>query len=187
MAMVPNSSDVAGGESSPAVATHGLPRRCPQARILRQAGAVYQFRHIELQHRLATTADPSLWVFDRVPIDQIIGTVLSHTKERELTPDEEAAAVAALRERAGGRTDLLAEVAGMLEDHSEGEEFEPVARQVAILCRASGADPDAIPAWIEEGQRRRAGGCSAAAISSRRLWDSWRPNKPAGRQSAGRG
>jgi hypothetical protein len=32
----------------------------------------------------------------------------------------------------------------------------PPARQAAGLCRAAGAAPEAIPAWIEEGRRRRA-------------------------------
>jgi len=30
------------------------------------------------------------------------------------------------------------------------------ARQAAGLCRAAGADPEAIAAWVEEGRRRRA-------------------------------
>ena len=64
--------------------------------------------------------------------------------------------MAALRELAGGRADLLAEVAGILEGASEGEMDEPLARQAAGLCRAAGADPEAIPAWIAEGRRRRA-------------------------------
>ena len=75
-----------------------------------------------------------------------------HAKWRELTEAEEAAAVAALRELAGGRADLLAEVAGVLEGAREGEPDEQLARQAARLC---GADPEAIPAWIEEGRRRR--------------------------------
>jgi hypothetical protein len=33
---------------------------------------------------------------------------------------------------------------------------EPIARQSAWLCRKAGADPEAIPAWIEEGRRRKA-------------------------------
>ena len=33
---------------------------------------------------------------------------------------------------------------------------EPRARQAAGLCRKAGADPQAIPRWIEEGRRRRA-------------------------------
>lgn len=61
-----------------------------------------------------------------------------------------------LRELAGGRADLLAEVAGILEGTSEGELDEPLARQAAALCRLAGADPEAIPAWVAEGCRRRA-------------------------------
>jgi len=64
--------------------------------------------------------------------------------------------VGELRELAAGRADLLAEVAGIFEGTSEGELDEPLARQAAQLCRDAGADPDAIPAWIEEGRRRRA-------------------------------
>jgi hypothetical protein len=65
--------------------------------------------------------------------------------------------VAELRELAAGRADLLAEVAGLEEGFHEGELAEPVAREAAMLCRKAGADPGAIPAWIEEGRRRRAG------------------------------
>jgi hypothetical protein len=64
--------------------------------------------------------------------------------------------VGELRELAAGRVDLLAEVAGIFEGTSEGELDEPLARQAAQLCRDAGADLDAIPAWVEEGQRRRA-------------------------------
>ena len=70
--------------------------------------------------------------------------------------------MAALRELAGGRADLLAEVAGVLEGTSEGKLNEPLKRQAAMLCRKAGADPEAIPAWIEEGRGR------AAAARSRR-------------------
>ena len=61
----------------------------------------------------------------------------------------------ALRDLAGGRADLLAEVAGILEGTSEGELDEPLARQAAALCRKAGADLGAIPAWVAEGRRRR--------------------------------
>ena len=64
--------------------------------------------------------------------------------------------MAELRDLADGRADLLAEVAGILEGAREGEMDEPLARQAADLCRKAGADPEAIPAWIEEGRRRRA-------------------------------
>ena len=60
------------------------------------------------------------------------------------------------RELAAGRTDLLAEVAGVLEDASEGELNEPLKRQAAQLCRMAGADLDAIPGWVEVGRQWRA-------------------------------
>ena len=63
--------------------------------------------------------------------------------------------MAALRELAGGRADLLAEVCGVMEGASEGELHEPLARQAAELCRKAGAGPEAIPRWIAEGHRRR--------------------------------
>jgi hypothetical protein len=92
---------------------------------------------------------------DRLLVAEIYGEARRRARWRELTGDEEAAAVAALRELAGGRADLLAEVAGVLEGTSAGELDEPLARQAAGLCRAAGADPEVIPAWIEEGRRRR--------------------------------
>jgi NACHT domain len=123
--------------------------------VLRQAGAVYQFRHIELQHRLATKAGLPPQVSERV-LAEILRTALNHMKQGQLTVDEEAAAVAALRDRAAGRTDLLAQVAGLLEGVFEGDVHEPEARLVAMLCRKAGADAEAIPGWIEEGRRQRA-------------------------------
>ena len=84
----------------------------------------------------------------------ITGEARHRAKWRELTEAEEAAAVAELRKLAGGRADLLAQVAGIFEGASEGELDEPLARQAARLCRKAGADPDAIPAWVEEGRRR---------------------------------
>ena len=93
---------------------------------------------------------------DRILVAEISGEARHHAKWRELTGAEESAAVAALRELAAGRSDLLAEVAGILEGASEGELGEPFARQAAMLCRKAGADPEAIPAWIAEGRRRRA-------------------------------
>jgi len=93
---------------------------------------------------------------DRLLVAELYGEARHHARWRDLSSDEEAAAVAALRELAGGRADLLAEVAGILEGTSEGEMDEPLTRQAAMLCRKAGADPAAIPAWIQEGRRRRA-------------------------------
>jgi hypothetical protein len=93
---------------------------------------------------------------DRLLAAALFGTARHHAKWRDLTADEEAAAVAALRELAAGRADLLAELAGLEEGFHEGEPYESIARQVAMLCRLAGADPEAIPQWVTEGRRRRA-------------------------------
>jgi hypothetical protein len=93
---------------------------------------------------------------DRLLIAELYGEARHRARWRELSSEEEATAVAELRMLAGGRADLLAEVAGVLEGAREGELDEPLARQAAMLCRKAGADPDAIPAWIEEGRRRAA-------------------------------
>jgi len=58
---------------------------------------------------------------DRILIAQLTGEARHQARWRELSSDEEAAAVAALRELAGGRADLLAEVVGVFEGASEGE------------------------------------------------------------------
>jgi hypothetical protein len=96
---------------------------------------------------------------DRILVAQLTGTARRHARWRELTSDEEAAAVAEVQALAGDRADLLAEVAGGLEGFSEGELDEPFARQAARLCRKAGADEQAIPQWAEEGRRRRAAAC----------------------------
>ena len=92
---------------------------------------------------------------DRILVAQLTGEARHHARWRDLTEAERAAAVGELRELAAGRADLLAEVAGIFEGTSEGELDGPLARQAAQLCRDAGADPDVIPAWIEEGRRRR--------------------------------
>ena len=95
-------------------------------------------------------ADP-----DRLLVAEITGEARHRAGWRPLT-EEEAAALAELRALAGGRADLLAQVAGIFEGTSEGEPDEPLARSAARLCRLAGADTDAIPAWVEEGRRRSA-------------------------------
>jgi len=87
-------------------------------------------------------------------VAQLTGEARHRARWRPLTGEEEAAALAELRALAGGRADLLAEVAGIFEGTSEGEPDEPLARSAARLCRMAGAG--AIPAWIEEGRSRSA-------------------------------
>jgi hypothetical protein len=93
---------------------------------------------------------------DRILVAQLTGEARHRARWRELTGDEEAAAVAELQALAAGQADLLAEVAGIFEGASEGEPDEPLARQAAALCRKAGADEAAIPAWVAEGRRRAA-------------------------------
>ena len=93
---------------------------------------------------------------DRILVAQLTGEARHHAKWRPLTEGEEILAVAELRALAGARSDLLAQVAGIFEGTSEGELDQPLARSAAQLCRKAGADPAAIPAWIEEGRRRAA-------------------------------
>lgn len=93
---------------------------------------------------------------DRILVAQLTGEARHRARWRALTEDEEAAALAELRALAGGRADLLAQVAGIFEGTSEGEPDEPLARSAARLCRLAGADPEAVPGWIAEGRRRAA-------------------------------
>ena len=57
---------------------------------------------------------------DRILVAQLTGEARHRAKWRELTEAEEAAAVAELRKLAGGRADLLAQVAGIFEGASGG-------------------------------------------------------------------
>jgi hypothetical protein len=93
---------------------------------------------------------------DRLTIARLDGIALRHARWGALDDDAKAAGSAELREVAGGRSDLLAEVAGLELGASggKGPEYELRARAVTELCRLAGADEDAIPAWIEEGKRR---------------------------------
>ena len=82
---------------------------------------------------------------DRILVAELTGTARHHARWRELAQDEQDAAVTELRELAGGRADLLAEVAGIFEGTSDGELDEPLARSLAssregrvlIRCPAS--------------------------------------------------
>jgi hypothetical protein len=91
---------------------------------------------------------------DQILVARISGIAMRHSRWREPTGDETAAAVAELREVAGDRSDLLAEEAGLLRGYYEGELGEPQARAAAHFLIAAGADESLIPAWIEEGRRR---------------------------------
>jgi hypothetical protein len=93
---------------------------------------------------------------DRILAAQLTGAARQHARWRPLTAGEDDAAVAALRELAAERANLLAQVAGLLEGFAAGQPDEPLKRQAAQLCREAGADEALISQWIEEGRRRRA-------------------------------
>jgi hypothetical protein len=79
-----------------------------------------------------------------------------HARRGALDADEKAAGAAELREVAGDRPDLLAEVAGLALGSAErrGPEYEARGQAVAELCRMAGADEALIPQWTGEGRRR---------------------------------
>src|SRR5215471_17044590 len=93
---------------------------------------------------------------DRLLVARLTGIARRHARRGALGEDETAAGVTELRQVAGARPDLLAEVAGITLGTSEarGEEYRVQAQAVAELCRLAGADESAIPAWIEEGKCR---------------------------------
>jgi hypothetical protein len=91
---------------------------------------------------------------DRILAAQITGTARRHSRWRPLTEAEETQAITELADLAQGRSDLLAQVAGLQIGCYEGDIDEPRRRQAAGLLLKAGADPDRIPAWIEIGRER---------------------------------
>src|SRR5580700_4373654 len=96
---------------------------------------------------------------DRLVIAVLSGAAKRHAQWRDLAEAETEVAVAELHEIANGRSDLLAETAGILLGASEGRPNEPVSKAAAQLCIAAGADESLIPQWIDEGRRRAAAAC----------------------------
>ena len=93
---------------------------------------------------------------DQLTVARLTGAVWRHASGREPTGAETAAAVRELREMAGGRGDLLAEVAGLLIGYYRRTAEELKARAAAYYCIAAGAGLDLIPRWIETGCSRAA-------------------------------
>ncbi len=92
---------------------------------------------------------------DRLRAAKLTGLAQHHARWRELTSAETALAVTELRVLAAGRTDLLAEQAGLLIGFGEGSVNEAANRHAAELLIAAGAEESLIPHWIDEGRRRR--------------------------------
>ena len=87
---------------------------------------------------------------------RLSGIALRHARWGGLTEAEKAAGAAELREAAGDRGDLLAEVAGLALGSAKGRgpEYEARGQAVAGLCRMAGAGEALIPQGIQEGRRR---------------------------------
>jgi hypothetical protein len=90
---------------------------------------------------------------DRLIVARLSGTARRNARWGDLAEVQKTAGVPELREVAGDRADLLADVAGIALDTSEGkgEEYVEQGRAVAELCIAAGADQSLIPQWIDEG------------------------------------
>jgi hypothetical protein len=93
---------------------------------------------------------------DRLTVARLVAVARRDAPGRRPTGAETAAAARELREIAGDRADLLAEVAGLLLGYYRRTVEEPSARAAAHYCVAAGADPGLIPRWIEVGRRRAA-------------------------------
>jgi hypothetical protein len=93
---------------------------------------------------------------DRLLVARLSAIARRHARWGAMGEAQRAAGVAEVREVAGDRYDLLAEVGGITLGTAggKGSEYEAQARAVAELCRLAGAEESLIPQWIGEGQRR---------------------------------
>ncbi len=73
---------------------------------------------------------------------------------RVVTPDREAQAVEDLKDIAAGRSDLLAQIAGLALGFGEKQRYSGVPRHIAALFRKAGADPEQVSEWIKVGRHR---------------------------------
>jgi hypothetical protein len=91
---------------------------------------------------------------DRILLAQITGTAHRHASSLGTAGQHRAAALADLADLAAGRSDLLAECAGIAIGCHEGDLDEVRYLSVAQLCIEAGADQAVVPRWIAEGRRR---------------------------------
>jgi hypothetical protein len=139
---------------------------------------------------------------DQQTVARLTGAARRHAHQRESAETQTAAAVAELREIAGNRGDLLAEVAGLLIGFYRRTVEDLKAQAAAGYCIAAGADLDSIPRWIDVGQCRAAAarqvgsaaaaagqpdaGLTADAVPRPGSTDGQRRLLPRGRSRAGR-
>ena len=124
-------------------------RGCPAS------NAGYRAEHVFyslLVARQRHAADP-----DGVLVARIAGTASRHASSgAPLSQEEEAEAVAELRELAAGRSDLLAQWAGIQLGYTRTSDVDvDRCRLIADLCIKAGADLSLIDEWITVGRIRR--------------------------------
>jgi hypothetical protein len=100
--------------------------------------------------------EPSARERDQLTVPRLTGAAWRHAPRREPTEAETATAIRELREIAGGRGDLLAEVAGLLIGYYRRTAEDQRARAAAYYCMTAGANLDLIPRWIDVGRARAA-------------------------------
>jgi hypothetical protein len=93
---------------------------------------------------------------DQLTVARLTGAAWRHASGREPTEAEATVAFRELREIAGNRSDLLAEVAGLLIGYYRRTAEERRARAAAYYCILAGAGLELIPRWIEVGCSRAA-------------------------------
>jgi hypothetical protein len=108
---------------------------------------------------------------DRLLVTPIITPTAPSAPSWRLTAEEEATAVAELKQAAAGWAALLAECAGLALGYGEHQLDAARYRQIAELCVAAGVDQTLVEAWIEVGRQR----ASAVAVTTYKacvFWDS---------------
>jgi len=108
---------------------------------------------------------------DRIIVIRLTRVARRIARWRTVTSEREAQAVEDLREIAGDRTDLLAEVAGLAWGFGETQPNPSVDRHIAALCAKAGADTEKVREWIEVGRHRSAfAGIPPATVGRPRYW-----------------
>jgi hypothetical protein len=124
-----------------------------------------------LSNKSSTLVPMSSGVAERVRGNQATGPTTPRARTWTLTPGEEAAAIAELKQAATGWAALLAECAGLAAGYGEHHLDAARYRQIAELCIAAGVEETLVEAWVEVGRQRAS---TAAAITHKTcvLWNS---------------
>ena len=93
---------------------------------------------------------------DDIIVARIARTARHYAAAGLTSQENRAEAVAALRQASRGRTDLLAQHAGICLGFALAEDGAQAERHTleAALCSEAGADPDLVPVWQQTGYFR---------------------------------